>query len=77
MSLYNSDDSIYGVKSEETQSEPANDASSGPSPEQAVTTTSQPAQVLPPAKPEFPFGWAIVGACVFAVIWAASMDGEK
>jgi hypothetical protein len=34
-------------------------------------------EVFAPETTKLPFGWAVLGACVVAVIWAASIDSKK
>lgn len=79
MSLYNDDDQDESAGYEVGSDDSTNDASHGvPMPaEQAAATPPRPAEILPPEKPGFPLGWAVLGACAFAALWAASMDGKK
>lgn len=80
MSTYDEfDGGLYGESLAASDSGAASDTST------AVEVAAQPGPVpdVPVSAgavdsgPSIPFGWAILGVCAVAVIWAASLDGGK
>jgi hypothetical protein len=83
---YEAGESLYAQPEEDdsdSSPQPAAPPSSSSSPSQALVQTAQliadpsslAQQAVNPSTTVLPFGWAVLGACAVAVLWAAKLDG--
>ncbi len=80
------DGGLYSFESDDSQPARQDVQTQQPSAADGLATTldvvANPAKLLSdvippnPADSKFPLGWAVLGACAFAVLWAASIDSK-